>query len=199
MNPWTSRPDDRDSAPHHQIIRAKPGKTTQGVVLSLDLIGAYTHYWKGRTTPCNPPACPACDAGHKPRWYGYLALWNPATAAVAILEITTAAVPAIETYLARHGSLRYAQIMATRANRKPNSRLIVSFQAAPYSGPHGPEPPDLPAHLSHMWEATSKPAPNRQPTEADPHAEAETLALARRAASNGHPSQPPLERPRPRY
>jgi len=154
MNPWTNRPDARDTTPTMQILRARPATTTAGVLLSPDLTGAYTHYWRGRTRICENPNCDPCNAHHKPRWYGYAALWSPNSNAVALLELTPACLPQIDAHIQRHNTLRLAQIRLRRANNKPNSRLILQIDLHPYPSGNAPPNPDVHATLERLWECT---------------------------------------------
>lgn len=52
-------PDD-PRGPSFPIIRTPIGKPIAAIVTSLNLVGCYTHYWKGRTVPCEGSGCRLC-------------------------------------------------------------------------------------------------------------------------------------------
>lgn len=179
MTTWTNRPDDRTHQLRYPLIRVLPGRQVSAIILDADLTGCYTHFWRGRTTPCHPPDCEACEAGRKPRWYGYLTIWNPQATTRAILELTPPCIPAIEAHLRNNHTLRNARITARRASKRPNARLIVELDTTAYAGPEAPQPVDIQAELCRMWEIPLDHTPLKQtPAEHTP-------ATLRYPGSNG--------------
>lgn len=152
MDPWTNRPDRGEHPTQLQILRTPPGKAIGGIITTADALGAYTHYWRGRTTVCTHPLCEACDTHRTPRWYGYLAIISRATKTEALLEITPSCLPPIEAWLEEHGTLRGADISLQRANKKINSRLICSIRSSDYDGSKLPDAPNVKAQLERIWE-----------------------------------------------
>lgn len=152
METWTPRPNrKRDDLPL-PLLRVRPGKPLTGIITNADIVGAYTHFWRGRTTPCTGPTCDACEAQHAARWYGYACIWNPTNNHQAIAELTPACVPAIDAYLAQFGTLRGAAIELARTNRKTNSRISCSIKPSPYTTDKIPAAFALQAQLERMWE-----------------------------------------------
>jgi hypothetical protein len=156
MQSWSPRPDRDPLTLHLDLLRARPGKTFSGIVLSNDIEGAYTHYWRGRTVKCDGQPCEACLASRQPRWYGYVAIWLPTSNAKALLELTPTCVPQIDEYFKLHGTLRGSLISLTRQNNKINSRVIAKIQEANYTTTAIPQDPPVRQLLERMWEVTPK-------------------------------------------
>lgn len=152
MTAWTNRPRPDDYSTQIQILRSRPGKPLRALVTAADLVGAYVHYWKGRTKLCEHPNCEACDASRQPRWYGYLAVVAEATLNPAILELTPSCVPAIDRYLADHGTLRGALVKLSRANPRINARVILELSEGNLGGTALPAAPKVEAQLCKIWE-----------------------------------------------
>jgi len=49
--------------PAFPIVRTPPGRPLTAIVTSPNLVGCYTHYFKGRTTPCDSTPCHLCAIG----------------------------------------------------------------------------------------------------------------------------------------
>jgi len=155
MDPWTPRPNRADKQASIPLLRSKPGRTFAALCVSPEIVGAYTHFWKGRTALCTYPECEPCHAHRAARWYGYLHVWTPATNATALLEITPSCVTPLEEYLAQFGTLRGAKITIARANHKINSRVVLTAQASAYALDKLPATLDVRAHLRRIWETTA--------------------------------------------
>jgi hypothetical protein len=154
MPNWNTRPDRGDALAPITIVRTKPGPPNAMIVTSHAVLGVYTHYWKGRTKPCDGPACPACEAMMGARWYGYLAVWHPKSNAIGLLEITPSTTTALDAYEESHGTLRGAKVTTSRANRKINSRLILTIEEGTFSADKIPQPPNVRHQLCKLWEIT---------------------------------------------
>lgn len=57
-------PDPR--GPAFPIVRTPPGRAFSAIITSPDLVGCYTHYFKGRTVPCEGAGCTLCAKGDTP-------------------------------------------------------------------------------------------------------------------------------------
>lgn len=152
MDPFSRRPEKERGDLAIPLVRCKPGRGVSGVILSDDTIGAYTHYWRGRTQICTRPECDACNADRRPRWYGYLGVWNPESRARAIFEVTPSCMESIDYYFTKFGSLRGAEIKLCRASPKINARVIAELKAGNYAGDKLPEAIDVRGILTKMWE-----------------------------------------------
>jgi len=152
MDAWSARPDRGENPTQLQMMRCKPGHPLGGIVLGDEIVGAYTHYWKGRTSICLHPTCDACDALRAPRWYGYICVMAEVGKALALLELTPSCLPAIEDYLRDYGTLRGAKIVIARVNKKPNSRLQCTVTPGHFDKGVLPKSPDVKQHLCKIWE-----------------------------------------------
>lgn len=157
METWTARPNRDDKRAACPLLRARPGQTIKGIITSPDAVGAYTHYWRGRTTLCLYPNCEPCSISRAARWYGFLHLWNPDSNKTAIAEITPSCTLALDEWLAKFGTLRGAKATIARANGKINSRVDLTLAAGSYAPENLPHPIDLQAQLCRMWEIDATP------------------------------------------
>jgi len=158
MQTWPTRPNRATSQTTTPLHRSKPGRTINGIITSNDLVGAYTHFWKGRTSLCTYPECEPCSVSRSARWYGYLHIWNPETNASGILEITPSCLPAIDDWLEKFGTLRGAKISVSRASHKINSRVVATLKATNFAIDRIPPCVDVISQLCRMWEVTREAA-----------------------------------------
>lgn len=152
MSEWCSRPNREPDQPMLQLKRCPTGKGLTAIVTGDDLVGHYTHYWRGRTTICRKTGCEPCSQSRTPRWYGFLDVWSPSTNAIAMFELTPTCIEPIDRYLAAHGTLRGSKITIQRATAKVNSRLICTIEESQFSPSAIPPAVDLKRHLAKMWE-----------------------------------------------
>jgi len=125
------------------------------------MIGCPTHWFGGRTVPCEAHNCQACLEGTPWRWHGYLgALKNPNRQHV-IVEWTAQAADQINRYRTTHPSLRNAIITARRHRNQRNGTVIVELTTGDPDKLHLPDPPDLIKCLSILWNI---PTPDMTPT-----------------------------------
>jgi hypothetical protein len=161
MPNWTNSPPPARNPHALSLLRVTPEKQIQGIVTAEDMLGCHTHYWKGRTTPCEGETCEPCKTGHPSRWHAYLPIWSPKTHHHVILELTAAAAETVTAYKHTYQTLRGCLITARRKNRNPNSQLVVECKPADINGILLPTPPDVVACMSTIW---SLPKPLVEPT-----------------------------------
>jgi hypothetical protein len=133
------------------VKRVQPGKTTVTVATSDDLIGTKTHFFGGRTIPCETPVCKACLEGIPWRWHAYLGCYDPPTGDQWILELTAAATARLLEYRSAYGTLRGAKLKAHRANWAKNSRLVIEATPADLARITLPPAPNLKRCLAILW------------------------------------------------
>lgn len=151
MPRFTSDPPEDDRGTSLPITRTPVHKPITGVVTSENMIGCPTHFHKGRTIPCEPPECPACNEGSPTRWHGYVAAYNPSTGMQFLYEFTRKAAEAFVDYRREHKTLRGCQFQARRHSPRPNGQVIILTK--PFDLTHGrlPKAPDLIKCLSILW------------------------------------------------
>lgn len=151
MPNWSNQLPD-EARGHALPIRRTPArKPLKAIVTCEDLVGCYTHYWKGRTMPCEKPECDACDKGQPYRWHAYLSAWEPETALHFLFECTAQAAQNFVDFREKHHTLCGCYFMATRWKSSPNGRVLIRTKPDDVPGRRIPGPPDLIACLSTLW------------------------------------------------
>ena len=62
MPGWSTEVPANPRGPAYPLLRTPPNKPLIAIITSADLIGCYTHYYKGRTVPCEGDNCPELGA-----------------------------------------------------------------------------------------------------------------------------------------
>lgn len=161
MPTYQNSPPRDDTGFALTIRRTPPGPPTIGIITCADLIGTNTHFYGGRTIPCETPTCKACSEGHPYRWHSYISALDPKTHQQYILELTAGTTLPLVNYRNAHGSLRGCCFRATRANWAKNSRVTLQLKPADLTDLILPPPPQLDRCLAILW---SLPLPALQPT-----------------------------------
>jgi len=142
---------DAATTPALSIVRTPTLKAIVAVVTTPDMLGTYTHWWKGRTIPCERPQCEACDAGTPRRWHSWLGAITVSTSEPFLFELTAGAAPPLTQYKEAYGTLRGCLFQASRASARPNARVVIRTKPADLSKIKLPDPPDLVKCLAILW------------------------------------------------
>jgi hypothetical protein len=145
-----------------KLRRVPPRGPLQAIILSTELTVVDTHYWRGRTCPCerelNPEGftiddsnCEACQHKQGYRPHVYVACWDPRAEIRFLLEITPHAAKPLADYIADRGTLRGCSIYATRPKGKENAAVTITTAPVNQSITRLPNPPDVPAALAILW------------------------------------------------
>jgi hypothetical protein len=134
------------------IMRTPAHGKFQAIVTSEDLLGCNTHWWGGRTVPCEAPDCEACREGSPYRWHAYCSAFIPKTAIHVLFECTAQASETLVQYRVAHGTLRGCLIDAYRWRSAPNGRVIIRATPAAQPPDTLPKPPDLLKVLTVIWQ-----------------------------------------------
>lgn len=186
---WTDAPPKDDLGQPWPIRRTPADKPICGFAINPTLLGCDTHFYRGRTTPCERPDCPACDEGRPYRWHAWIPTHDPATQTSWLFECTAAACDAFQAYLEHHGTLRGCCYKAYRPSGAPNGRIIIATK--PGDLQRWPLPPeiDLLPMLARIW--------NRALDTIQPGAQSRqriSLAVQPDEKGNGQPPDPELVR-----
>jgi len=138
-----------------KLVRTPASANLRAVVTSDNLVGTYTHFWKGRTLPHDHDDSPACKAGMPYRWHAWLSAYTATKHEHILFEMTAQAAELFATYRKAHGTLRGALFDANRPSRKPNGRVNIHIRPTDLSGHVLPDPPDLIKCLSIIWNLSS--------------------------------------------
>jgi hypothetical protein len=150
--PTYSNEPPNDPRGHSLTLKRTPiNRALIAIVTSPDLVGCPTHFWGGRTVPCENPDCEPCRNGMPWRWHSYLSAWDTNTRIHFLYESTARATEPFVTYRKAYGSLRGCHFRARRANSAINSRVYIETQPADLEKIKLPQPPDLIKCLAIIW------------------------------------------------
>lgn len=133
------------------IVRTPHMRNLRAIVTSSDLIGCFTHFWKGRTMPCEGQDCPAHQAGMPFRWHAWLGALLNRDGHHALFEMTAQAAEPFVQYREAHGTLRGCEFDAHRLNNAPNGRVHIVCRLRDCSTIKLPKEPNLIRCLSIIW------------------------------------------------
>ncbi len=136
----------------YDLHRTPPDKPLKGLITSHNLIGCYTHWWGGRTVPCEDSGCEACKNNTPSRWHCYLSICEAGSRDHFIFECTSKAAKPLEEWYAANGTLRGVMLHAHRPKRRRNARVEIILKPFDIGGTILPEPPDLPRAMAVIWQ-----------------------------------------------
>lgn len=148
---WSTTPPANGHNHGYRLIRSPAARPLHVLIISPELIGTFTHYVKGRTTPCAGDDCPTCGEGLPYRWHGYIACVVAGHAEKVVLELTAMAAEQLLPHRKEFGTLRGCAAMIERPSRRPNGRIRITCQPGKKADAALPQPPDLKAVLLHIW------------------------------------------------
>jgi len=155
MPKWTTAIPEDPKGPALPIRRTPAFKKMLAIITSEDLIGTNTHYFKGRTRPCEGPGCEAHLAGIPFRWHAYVAAEDIDTALHFIFETTAMGAEPFIQYREHHNTLRGCLFQAQRWKQRPNGRILIRCKPADLKDKRLPPAPDMIKCLSILWDLPS--------------------------------------------
>lgn len=174
MPQYSNTPPADGRGPAYAIRRTPAARALIAVITSDDLLGCATHFYGGRTVPCEAPDCTACLDQIPWRWHGYVAAIDIATYEHFIFEMTAQATDALVAYRAKHGTLKGCKFEATRAHNRPNGRVRLRCKPADLQQMSLPPAPDIARALNILWNITTpsdllRRKPDRHPLDETTH------------------------------
>lgn len=151
MPHWSNSPPDPDRGAALPLRRTPAQGSLLGVITSDDLIGTITHFWKGRTIPCEHPTCEPCSEGMPWRWHAYFGLWLPVADTHCLVEVTAQIAEKLTRIRQMVGTLRGQGIKLDRPSKRPNGRVVLYRWPNPPNDKPLPPPPNVIAALSTIW------------------------------------------------
>ncbi len=136
----------------YDLRRTPPDKPLKGIITCEKLIGCYTHWWNGRTVPCEDTDCKACESNTPSRWHCYLSLLESGTHDHIIFECTAKAALPITEYLLDNPTLRGVLLSAWRPKRRRNARVEILLKPIDLSSIKIPQAPDVIQAMSVIWQ-----------------------------------------------
>lgn len=140
-----------------ELKRCPPGATLGGIITCPDVVGCPTHYWGGRTVPCEEEECEPCLAGIRWLWHGYVSVYHRELKLHFLFEMTARCVEPLTDYRKANPSLRGCCFIAQRPSGKPNGRVYLKTKTVDLETIYLPPAPDLRKVLAMIW---NLPAPD---------------------------------------
>ena len=149
---------------HHgfELRRTPTSGVLTAIVTSDDLLVCDTHFFHGRTTPCerllneegktlDARACPACVETIPWRTHVYLAVLDAKKHEHYLYECTAAAAAPLRDYRAANGTMRGCILIAERPKGLKNSKVCIATNTANLARVNLPAAPDVIRALSIIW------------------------------------------------
>ena len=151
MPNFSHRPPDEPSGYGLPLIRTPANGRLILNLMSDKMIGCPTHWYGGRTIPCEGENCDACQDGYSWRWHGYVAGLIYGTRRAVIAEFTAQASEQIAIYRDAQGTLRGAILQSNRHRNRHNGRVLITMKPGDLAAMNLPPEPDLVKALSIIW------------------------------------------------
>lgn len=153
----TSRmPDDGDQNFGWTIKRAPTDSVLKLIILSNDILGIRTHFFRGRTCPCYIGKCEACEHNQLSRWKGYVLAVEQPSGAQCVFEFTPPAARTLDEARKKYGTMRGIQLYVARASKKPNAKVTVTVKGITVLGPTACPDYNVWPIVAHIWGLTEK-------------------------------------------
>lgn len=169
MPTWRTQLPPQEAHRGFDLRRTPQSASLQAVITSETLLVCDTHYWHGRTTPCerqlneqgktiDDSMCPACvdKAGY--RTHCYVSAYDARASEHFIFECTTHAAKPLQDYFDATGTLRGCVLHASRPKGTPNGKVCIQTNTANLAKINLPAAPDLPRALAVIWRIPLAPA-----------------------------------------
>lgn len=151
MPTWTRDLPTEKKHMGFDLRRTPPSSPLQGIATCDDLLVCDTHFWHGRTQPCERPDCPACNESTPYRTHVYLSLFDPKRAEHFLFECTANAAKPLDEHRKANHTMRGCVVHALRPKGTKNSKVVIQTRSADLTKVHLPDPPDLILALSVIW------------------------------------------------
>lgn len=152
MPNWTNDLPSSTKRLGFELRRTPADRPIRAIATSNDLHICWTHFWGGRTIPCEKPDCEACHAMSPSRAHCYLSAMDPATRDHFIFESTAGAAQPFADWIATYGTLRGCYFQAVRPKRRRNSKVEIICKPADLTKITLPAPPDIPIAMCTIWQ-----------------------------------------------
>jgi hypothetical protein len=133
------------------LIRTPAKRQLVATVTAHELTGTATHWYNGRTVPCENEVCQPCLDGVPWRWHAYVACVIHNSTEHVLLEITAQATEQFLIYQKAYGTLRGCMFQASRDRERPNGRVIIQCKPTGLKPEQIPPEPNVEHALSILW------------------------------------------------
>jgi len=152
MPNWTNALPHEQTKQGYDLKRTPPDKPIRAIVTSDQFHVCWTHFWGGRTRPCEKPECQACEAMSPSRAHCYLSAMDPATRYHFIFECTAAAAWPFEEWITTYATLRGCYFQASRPKRRRNSPVEIITKPIDLTKILLPPAPQIPLAMAVIWQ-----------------------------------------------
>jgi len=170
------------------LRRTPTSSTLTAIVTSDDLVICDTHFWRGRTIPCerlcneagktiDDSPCPACREKIGFRTHAYVSAYDPKKSEHFIYECTAHAATAFADYRQAVATLRGCIFHALRPKGTPNGKVSIETATANLQKVKLPNPPSVQDALAIIWRLPAT-ALGLQPEPLETHSRQNTHATA---------------------
>ena len=136
----------------YELRRTPADRPIRAIATSNTIEVCWTHFWGGRTVPCEKPVCEACEALSPARPHCYLSAMNPENGDHFLFECTAGAAAPFQYWIATYGTLRGCFFQAVRPKRRRNSRVEITCKPADLTKITLPNPPNIPLAMAVIWQ-----------------------------------------------
>lgn len=162
MPTWSNRLPPEGAHKGFDLRRTPASRPLQAVITCESLLVCDTHYWHGRTAPCertvnedgktvDDTACPACREKQGWRTHAYVSCFDYKTREHFIFECTSNAAKPLQDYYDACGTLRGCILYAARPKGAANSKVVIQTNTANLAKNPLPNPPDIARALCVIW------------------------------------------------
>jgi len=151
MPTWSTELPTEDKHMGFDLRRTPATGALQAIITCENLLVCDTHYFHGRTTPCERPNCPACNDAIPYRTHVYVSAFDVRAREHFVFECTAHAAKPLAEYYAAAGTLRGCVFHASRPKGLKNSKVAIQTNSANLAKIQLPEPPNLILALSVIW------------------------------------------------
>ena len=179
-------PTDEDQPSPWKIIRTPMVTPIKVVCVSHDLVGYRVHYWNNRTTVCVKEGCPACLAGWRSRYAGYVLAVGANDNSQYVFEFTPPPALILGKAFDERGTLRGLNLVFSRRTKKANGAVTVTIRGTNDQAHRLPPDQDTWSILSRIWGLNKHTSPTFAEFSPDSLAEAERVQNAMNQIGDGH-------------
>ena len=162
MPTWSNELPKIEKHMGYDLRRTPAVAALQAIITCEDITVCDTHYWGGRTVPCERSQkmpdgstaagnCPACNESMPYRTHVYVSAFDVKTREHFIFECTSHAAKPLADYRSSAGTLRGCIFHASRPKGAKNSKVVIETNTANLSRNQIPDPPDMILALSTIW------------------------------------------------
>ncbi len=162
MPTWSNQLPTKEKHMGFDIIRTPQSRPIQAIITCEDLLVCDTHFWGGRTMPCERKKqeldgtitagdCSACNNAVPFRTHVYVSAIDCKSRDHFIYECTAYAAKPLSEYREATGTLRGCVLHARRPKGLPNSRVVIETGTANLSKMNLANPPNIILALTTIW------------------------------------------------